>query len=206
MKVVASRRGLGFTLIELLAVIAIIAIVAALLFPVFSSVKSRAFEATELSNLRQLTLAHNLYVADHDDVTPGASYPLIVSRRIPSSLVASPLDPFKIGWANEIRLSSKSNTSYKDSFVALADVTGHPFFEEFRASSNGGWLLSASPHLPRFGLSVSLHRITYRRLTFEGGVQKRIFPVEKNGDGATLNWTKCFSDDFVLDRFMRGRP
>ena len=58
----------AFTLIELLVVIAIIAILAAILFPVFAQAKMAAKKAADLSNVKQLTTASMLYLADNDDV------------------------------------------------------------------------------------------------------------------------------------------
>lgn len=57
----------AFTLIELLVVIAIIAILAAILFPVFAQAKDSAKDAANISNLKQLALAHIMYSADYDD-------------------------------------------------------------------------------------------------------------------------------------------
>ncbi len=65
----------AFTLIELLVVIAIIAILAAILFPVFAQAKEAAKKASCISNLKQLTLAVNMYGADYDDVMPLHVYP-----------------------------------------------------------------------------------------------------------------------------------
>lgn len=62
-----SRRA--FTLIELLVVIAIIAILAAILFPVFAQAKNAAKKTTSISNLRQISTAHVLYMGDYDDTT-----------------------------------------------------------------------------------------------------------------------------------------
>ena len=61
------RRPAGFTLIELLVVIAIIAILAAILFPVFAQAKMAAKKASDLSNIKQLTLAQVMYGGDYDD-------------------------------------------------------------------------------------------------------------------------------------------
>ncbi len=61
-----QRRG--FTLIELLVVIAIIAILAAILFPVFAQAKKAAKKTSDLSNVKQLSLASIMYLTDFDDV------------------------------------------------------------------------------------------------------------------------------------------
>ena len=60
-------NGAGFTLIELLVVISIIALLIAILIPVLRTAKERAQRAVCLSNLKQLTLAWNLYAYDNDE-------------------------------------------------------------------------------------------------------------------------------------------
>jgi prepilin-type N-terminal cleavage/methylation domain-containing protein/prepilin-type processing-associated H-X9-DG protein len=57
----------AFTLIELLVVIAIIAILAAILFPVFAQAKLAAKKTSDLSEVKQLTLATVMYTNDYDD-------------------------------------------------------------------------------------------------------------------------------------------
>ncbi|MHB9132100.1 MAG: type II secretion system protein [Armatimonadota bacterium] len=60
----------GFTLIELLVVIAIIAILAAILFPVFARAREKARQNYCMNNIRQLTLALNMYAQDNNQFYP----------------------------------------------------------------------------------------------------------------------------------------
>jgi prepilin-type N-terminal cleavage/methylation domain-containing protein/prepilin-type processing-associated H-X9-DG protein len=63
-------RRRGFTLIELLVVIAIIGILAAMVFPVFARARESARKAVCLSNVKNIALAIQMYLADNNDTLP----------------------------------------------------------------------------------------------------------------------------------------
>jgi prepilin-type N-terminal cleavage/methylation domain-containing protein len=63
-------RADAFTLIELLCVIGIIALLSSLLFPAVGEVRKHADSVVCASNLRQIGICVNLYLADHDNTYP----------------------------------------------------------------------------------------------------------------------------------------
>ena len=99
----AASASRCFTLVELLVVIAIIAILAGLLLPALSSTRDRARQAQCVSNIRDLTLMHLLYVdasggyfcpawdASFDSWESSSNHrgPGILARLVPDSSAAS---------------------------------------------------------------------------------------------------------------------
>jgi len=67
-KVMEGAKREGLTLTELLIVVVIIAALAALLFPVFQSVRERAYIAACSSNLKQLYNALQIYEEDYGEL------------------------------------------------------------------------------------------------------------------------------------------
>jgi prepilin-type processing-associated H-X9-DG protein/prepilin-type N-terminal cleavage/methylation domain-containing protein len=63
------RRSRGFTLMELFTVMVVVALLGAILFPVFARARDKARQATCLSNLKQLGMAHQMYWHDYDETT-----------------------------------------------------------------------------------------------------------------------------------------
>ena len=72
----AGLRARGFTLLELLVVIAIVALLMSVLLPAIGRAKQAAQEVFCANNLRQVNLAVQLYLQDHDDTYPCAEDPV----------------------------------------------------------------------------------------------------------------------------------
>ncbi|HEX7862773.1 MAG TPA: DUF1559 domain-containing protein [Verrucomicrobiae bacterium] len=66
-----ARKRSGFTLIELLVVIGIIGILAGLLIPALSKARERGRAIRCVSNQKQIGVAFQLYVEDHQFMPPG---------------------------------------------------------------------------------------------------------------------------------------
>lgn len=100
-----NRIPRAFTLIELLVVIAIIAILAAILFPVFARAKAAGKRIACLSNMRQQSLALQMYHMDYDDVL------VRTSTRVPDAMTAYGVvgDNGKVHWSLFVRPYVKNN-------------------------------------------------------------------------------------------------
>ena len=128
----------AFTLIELLVVIAIIAILAAILFPVFAQAKEAAKKTADLSNVKQLATASQVYLSDSDDTYPLTAVNYQGSGWYPNLFVATPADwePgvdaadisfYNSYWANSLQPYIKSTQMMESSGGKLRQITGGPY-------------------------------------------------------------------------------
>jgi prepilin-type N-terminal cleavage/methylation domain-containing protein len=122
------RERAAFTLVELLVVIVIIAVLVALLLPVTGMVRSRMDSTQCVSNLRQIGVAINAYINDHNGTLPGP----LTSTQGPTYVVgqagslAAFLDPY-------LGQSSSNSASSHDPNLGQANSAGanrySPVFE-----------------------------------------------------------------------------
>ncbi|MEY4918416.1 MAG: hypothetical protein RL616_2329 [Verrucomicrobiota bacterium] len=118
-------RRRAFTLIELLVVIAIIAILAAMLLPALSAAKQKAQRVGCLSNLKQIGIAFQIYLSDHENRFPDR-------RDLKSSLPGGyrpwalwpPSDP-RGGWAAVVLQDSGANFSIWSCATAVNSEVGN---------------------------------------------------------------------------------
>jgi prepilin-type N-terminal cleavage/methylation domain-containing protein/prepilin-type processing-associated H-X9-DG protein len=68
-----NNRSPAFTLIEMIVVLAVIAIMMAMVYPAYTSISEHAKATKDMSNLRQIAMATQLYMNDNSNVFPGSA-------------------------------------------------------------------------------------------------------------------------------------
>ncbi len=137
-----QARPWGFTLIELLTVIAIIAVLATLLTATLSTAKRKSRQTVSISNLRQISLALNLYQDDHRKRP--ASYALLVREKyLTERSLLCPEDLVTRNWAGLIEDAAFFGSAGvplagDPSIDAVVPEIPHSYFKAF-ASSDDLW-------------------------------------------------------------------
>lgn len=128
------RSHAGFTVIELLAVIAIIGILAAMLLPAISGAKRKAQGVVCINNLKQLEVALDLYVADHDRTYPNTNEVWFYYKQMLQSYTGSspglfgcPADRFMIDPLTGKALGESPHLSPDYNFVSYAFNGRRPY-------------------------------------------------------------------------------
>lgn len=68
----------AFTLIEMIIVLGVIAIMMAFVYPGYVAMSQRAKATKDMSNLRQIALATQMYMNDNSNVFPGSTTPPVI--------------------------------------------------------------------------------------------------------------------------------
>lgn len=178
----------GFSLLELLVVLAVIAILAVLLFPVLSSLKSKAKRTVCLNNLTQINLGVRLYADDSADATPHSpstrtnwslswtGYKKLMRTYVVTGGASSPQDKLFACPADTFYYSRSNgdivlvNQSFHDQ--TYGDYSSYGF--------NGGNL---NTNLTRFGIDCTKLGIAGRRLSSIKNPVKTVLVFEAPASG-----------------------
>jgi prepilin-type N-terminal cleavage/methylation domain-containing protein len=193
----------AFTLVEMLVVMAIVAILFGVLLPVLAKSRREAHTADNISNLRQLGQAAQLY-HEQNDRYPWGTIDLVQAKLVPPTICASHLDSTPKGISNEIadylghhaRMNDEElGVSYKSTYAGPREYRMDPevYKEWVTAERAGGWLVDlTSAERGRDPDYITANGV-YRRLLFDGSVATRKFFSIDCAQSAELN-APCRTD------------
>jgi prepilin-type N-terminal cleavage/methylation domain-containing protein len=170
----------GFTLVELLVSISVIAVIAGITYPLITSAKGRGYEASNISNLRQLGAAWLLYSSDN-----GERYPLIKTlyyeKLVPEKILISQCDRHQNGWANLSIRFFPTKVSVLDKLVIRGENVDDDYVELHRTE---GWAVLPGCNAILFGssnyITDSYFKGSFSRLNRDGSVVSKSIPLHQN--------------------------
>ena len=126
----------GFTLIELLVVIAIIAILAALLVPAVKQAQEMGRRTFCINNLRQISLACEQYINDHDGYYPRVGWTSPIHRKWYETL-SGMIDVN--GWQPGVKLSRLFDCPSAQEKNPGWDGWGYGYSQMIEQAHSSGW-------------------------------------------------------------------
>jgi prepilin-type N-terminal cleavage/methylation domain-containing protein len=144
-----AARPWGFTLIELLTVIAIIAVLATLLTATLSSAKRKARKTASISNLRQISLAVDLYRDDHHK-RPLTYRAMVDEKYLVARALICAEDRLYANWAGEIETSASAGRNFvtfpgAETAPEIALDLPHSYFKSFHLETEIWDLIEKNP-------------------------------------------------------------
>lgn len=212
----------GVTLVEILVAVAVVAVLAAILLPVFARAYRSSKVSVDVSNLRQIDVAKNLYAADYNDrFIPSAGF-LSANGYCSQDVVVSSLDITEEGIGNIYKMMH----AWRGGAISgpwPMRVSYHGLYENFpgnwfehaerfafamqEKSGYDGWLVSLSGgeirvyeagFLPDIPISMAFHHGHFLRLTYAGSIVHRQLAYGSryiHGDLTVAETVGYFSDN-----------
>jgi prepilin-type N-terminal cleavage/methylation domain-containing protein len=136
-----SKVRRAFTLIELLVVIAIIAILAAILFPVFARAKFAAKKSVSVSNLKQMSLARQMYGEDYDGMLCSITVGELVDKAPVKGVHPTPGSKVRLEFADLLHPYIKNDGL----FFCPLDIQARPSYQNGKSGGYGlNWVYFAN--------------------------------------------------------------
>ena len=194
-----SGSSRAFTLIELLVVITVIVVLASIALPAYTGIQERARVVQDMSNLRQLGLATQMYMNDNDGAIFDTTTPWM-NLLHPKYLGAWKIfqSPFDQRSPSENNANAPVSYGLNGHNVAgmLADkITNSGAFIIFAPAQDSGSVVkfSGTP-----AASVTVYKAVTSSGTATGGThssRKRINAVFADWHSETMSWTMFLNDN-----------
>jgi prepilin-type N-terminal cleavage/methylation domain-containing protein len=110
LKMILWKRNKGFTLIELMIVIAIIGILAAIAIPQFAAYRTRGFNATALSDIRNMITIQEAYFADQQTYTANLANLVAFGFKVSPNVTATVVSANNMTYQMNTRHASGDHT------------------------------------------------------------------------------------------------